>query len=1562
MSETIRIRTTPNGSDKYLKVKIDQEFDFIEVLSMKITQEEAYRNFCSDYGVIVGRVIINSGFGLPNARVSVFLPIDDEDKNDTVIKGLYPYSIVSDKDSDGIRYNLLPKSSETNNECFTPIGTFPNKREILDNEELLNVYCKYYKFTTTTNSAGDFMIFGVPLGTYVIHVDADISDIGIASQRPYDLISQGTPVKFFESATKFKGGSNLDKLVQVKSTNYSVNVQPFWGEAETCEIGISRTDIDMNYNIIPSAMFMGSIFGDQDKNSINKRCRPRKDLGELCSQVAGEGTIEMIRETIDGGVEQFDIDGGQLIDADGTWAYQIPMNLDYVITDENGNLIPSDDPNKGIPTRASVRFKIGMENTGGEGRLRTRAKYLVPNNPQTSNEIDYKFDSTTKKTSFRSLYWNKIYTVSNYIPRFQKNSLTSIIAAGLVAGPLGAVAVAATATLTPPLVSDSQFIGVKNVDNCAGDKNPFPFNKVSTEMSPIFFIMCILIKIVGFLIYVMNALIIPIINVLIKIVNFIIGAIRSLFQSLCDLSNWSVDIAGLYTFSPFGAFKFACPIAASLKDVEYIKCLYTECPNDSGTYFAPGCKKSSEGWIALNKVNNAPAYYPGDNFGHPEKFGDLAGLDNCLAFEMAKNMNLFQFDFYNDWVNGSLFGFLLKYKKKKRKRELFCEYDCNPEFFGQGGVDGNKNGVGDNNCYSNYLTDSCYPIGNNSQKSFKYTSLREGLIKKIDTYVDGKKVSEEFLYAATKHDASFKLFATEIICLGSVFDCDWQGIPKIQSLLIPSSYKLPPDIQELTDAGTTETTGQCGLDGNIKGLFFEVDCIGIHSDSRQVLNIRHLCEMGVDLDELDYDLSGNPISPDSIVGKNEINENGGKWFRDVIYDLNKDLPNSVTSFNHGGIFTTEFNTKNQAIYPFAIVGSSQNGNNYIKFRGYQGGSDSSYGQPKNSYFFYFGILPGKTGLDKLNQRFFTKCIPVVDKEFNITASSIPSQNTNPNGSITFTVVSGTAPFTYTVSGPNGVSNGTLQIDPATGQPIPVIINGPQGQYSIEVIDANGNIVTQNINVDGPPPFYGAAGVTKMCTSASAVDGEITISSIGGGSGVWTYKLYKSDGSVIKNTTSITTIPLIIGGLPADTASNGATPAAFGYKLVLSDGVTSITITDLKIDGPTPVVISLDKLKKTTCWESQDGEYKLNITGGKTPYTINVTGVGGYTNITTTANSLFRGPYQVTVVDAYNTSAAFNFNIDSNNPQMIAVKAASSDLAKQCDPNSYYIPFLVQTGEPIPAGSSAPLKIGVQYNVNETFNSNGQLAYNDLLSTTNYVNGSTYVYVTIPNSLTTNKDLRLRFKSVDGLCFSNVLTMNEPSIRLPNTTLGINFNGINNAKQCNPNVVTFKFNVSHWLVGGAGYMERAPYTFKYKINGSGPTGTNSFFTKTITSNQQVINTTMPAVSSSAAITYTITDNKGCTASGSFTITMPAQALVGQVVRTNTSVPLPLVCQYSFTASGGIGGKTSTRPLNIVNNSYIGPIASAGIANAVRPTFCSVYPNPVLVATITDSVGCSVIKST
>jgi hypothetical protein len=1491
MSETIRIRTTPNGSDKYLKVKLDQEFDFIEVLSMKITQEDAYRNFCSDYGVVVGRVIINSGVGLPNARVSIFIPVDDVDKNNPEIKGLYPYSIVTDKDTDGIRYNLLPKSSETNNECFTPVGTFPNKREILDNDELLGVYCKYYKFTTTTNTAGDFMIFGVPLGTYTVHVDADISDIGIFSQRPYDLISQGTPLKFFDSPTKYKGGTNLDKLVQIKSTNYAVNVEPFWGNPENCEIGITRADIDMNYNIRPCAIFMGSIFGDQEKNSINKRCRPRKKLGSLCEQVAGEGSIEMIRKTIDGNIEQFDVEGGRVIDDDGTWAYQIPMNLDYVVTDEFGNLVPTDDETRGIPTRTSVRFKIGMDNTGGEGRLRTRAKYLVPHNPNTQAEIDYTFNERTKNSSFRDLYWNKIYSVSNFIPRYQTNDNKKTRA----------------------------FTAIKDVDDCVGDKTPFPFNRVNTDFSPIFFIICLIIKIIAFLIYIINRFVIFLINKIIEVINKIINFVNTIFQKLCDISQITI-----LKIKPFGFLSFACSIF--IPPIDYIPCVWVQCPfdSDAGTgIYAPGCLESNPGWGQIQaNTGYPPNFYPGDDWDNPTTiFGHAAGLDKCVAALLAESLGLFQFDFYNDWINGTLYGYLLKYKRKRRKSERFCEYDCD-DFFSQGGVDGNKNNVPDNNCRNNYYFDSCFNGGDDSQDELKSRGLREGLIKKVDTFQNGKKINEEFFYAASLHNASAKLFATDIICLGSVFDCDWQGIPKVQSLLIPTTYKIPPIVVELTDDNTTvETTGQVGTgptaNSPLAGLFFEIDCKGLHSNYRQCLNIRHINEFGVDIDQLQFGApsgafpNGAPINTDQVIGVNDIDENGGIWFRDVFYELNR-IPNqnafTLTTF------TTSFNTQNLDEYPFGSD-SSKNGQNYLDFRGYPSGAESQYAQTKHSYFFYFGIIPGKGALEKMNQRFFTRCLPVTEKEFNILASTQAATSPTSNGSITFTVISGTAPFTYIISGPNGYNNtGTIAAPPA---PQNVTINVPVGTYTIEVVDANGNVVTQSTTVDGPPALYATATVTKQCSSATVSDGEITITSIGGGTGVWTYKLLKSNGQVAIPQTSITSAPLIIpitGGLGADTGSDGQSPANFGYKLIVNDGVSTVTITNLVLSGPTPVVLSVTTQTPTTCWLSTDGGFTVAINGGQGPYTTNITGPNNFQTSNLTVTNIPKGNYTVTTVDNYGTTDTLTITIPSLNVQLGLTKASASELSKQCNPNSFSIPFYVTAGAS--AGS-----VKIQYNVDDQVDSNSQLIWNDVILT--YVNSSTPIFLTVPNpSGGLLNRITVRMKSNDGLCFSNILSMDEEEIRLPINTLSVNVTGVDNTKQCTPNVVSFKFNVSHLQ---AGSTARQPYTFNYQVNG-GPTQSVQ-----ITTNQQLITTSLPAGTTSASITYTITDNKGCTATGTIgPIVIPSTSLTASWSYNNTANPQT----KSLTISGGFAPYT------------------------VLPTVTSPKSQQQSV-TVTDNVGCTFI---
>jgi hypothetical protein len=1314
MSNTIRIRTTPNGNDSYLKVKLDQDFDFIEILSLRLSQEDVYRKFCSDYGAIVGRVIINSGFGVPNAKVSVFIPIDNIDKNDSTIKGLYPFEIITDKNNDGIRYNLFPKESETNNDCFTPIGTFPTKREVLDNDTMMNVYCKYYKFTTTTNHAGDFMIFGVPLGTYTVHVDADISDIGEASQRPYDLIRQGTPVKMFDSPTKFKGGTNLDKLVQVKSANVGVNVQPFWGDTDNCEIGISRVDIDLNYNIVPAAIFMGSIYGDQHKHSVSKRCRPRTAMGELCQQITGPGSIEMIRKTLDGTIESFDVDGGRVIDDDGTWAYQIPMNLDYVVTAEDGSLIPSNDPNIGVPTRASVRFRIGMDETGGEGRLRTRAKYLVPNNPQTPQDIDYNFDTSTKDNSFKDLYWDKIYTVSNFISRYQKSDASP---------------------------TTRKMIGTKNVDACAGDKNPFPYNRVNTELNPIFFIICLIITIIGFLIYVMNAAIIPAINIAIYLINIVLGLIVAIINTIIDAIN---VIPGINIDK------------IPNKSIPYIGCLTVLCPSDDGALFAPGCKNGGlDGGLAFNNSSPAPNYYCGDSFGHTCAIGNTVGLDQCISMQMAESLDLYQFDFYNDWVTGTLFGFLLKYKKKRKGRERFCEYDCSdfvndPNY---SGVDGNNNGIPDNDCHNEKLVDTCIDLsncGSDCQKSIvEFNPIREGVIK---------KVNNEFYYAATLHtNTNIKLFATDIICLGSIFDCDWQGFPKLQPYLITTSYKMSPDTQEIgPDSNGNEITYETGLvdiGGTTKGMFFRIDCLGIHSNSTQCLNIRHQCEIFVDIDEIREDPNGVIIGADGTLGSDDIDELGQE-VRNSFFALNNSS-NSVNTFNLPSTTNTNFNIQNTLAY-YDFTSTYNNGNEYIDFRGYNPASDSVYTQPKHSYYMYFGILPGKSALDKMNQRYFTTCNRIVRNDMILQTSAVADITNTSSGSITFTVIGGHGPYTYSVTSPSLTNNGTINANPNNpNESSPITINNLSvATYTINASDINGNTVTANIVVSGPIPFYCSASVTKNVTSASIPDGQITINGVGGGTPPYTYQLQNYLGTIISSG-PIATTPYQISNLISD--------ATNGYKIIVNDSASNTCITTgLTISGPSVLVLTANKTD-ITCYNGNDGKINLTINGGTGPFIYTTTGPAGYSSNSINMSNLSVGTYTTTVIDSYNNTANVTTVLNSLNPQLTIGIPTSSQLSKQCDPLNYNVPIYIT------AGLSAGQIAYITYQID-----GGSLQYTSMT----YTNPSTPLIITIPKSSINNK-ISVKFSNTStNTCFSNTVTYTTTQMVLPSSNLNFSITTTN----------------------------------------------------------------------------------------------------------------------------------------------------------------------------------------
>ena len=368
MAKSYRLRTQVDSQavDQELRVNIDQDFDFLEILSLKLTQSDIYRRFCADYGVIAGRVVANGGFGIPNARVSIFIPIDQNDVNNPVISTLYPYTSSSQKNEDGFRYNLLPY--EPSYEGHVATGTFPSRDDVLNRKEVLEIYEKYYKYTVKTNESGDYMIVGVPVGDQEIVVDVDLSDMGCFSLRPSDLIRMGRATREQFDGNNFRSSTDLSSLPQIVNFTKAVHVSSFWGEAVECNVGVTRVDFDLrdqNINIEPTALFMGSIFSSSDEDYLKNNCKPKTEQGDLCGMVAGPGTLLAIRQTINLDtegrpiLEQYSLpSGGKVIDENGAFVVDVPMNLDYLTTDEYGNYVISQDPKVGIPSKGKYRFKV----------------------------------------------------------------------------------------------------------------------------------------------------------------------------------------------------------------------------------------------------------------------------------------------------------------------------------------------------------------------------------------------------------------------------------------------------------------------------------------------------------------------------------------------------------------------------------------------------------------------------------------------------------------------------------------------------------------------------------------------------------------------------------------------------------------------------------------------------------------------------------------------------------------------------------------------------------------------------------------------------------------------------------------------------------------------------------------------------------------------------------------------------------------------------------------------------------------------------------------------------
>jgi len=558
MGQSFRINTKV-GVDRNLTFQLDQDFEFLEILSLQISQNDVYPRDCADFGVVVGRVVANSGFGIPNSKVSIFIPISEVDSlNDRIVE-LYPYTQPNDKNVDGYRFNLLPYLKSYSSHAAT--GTFPSREDVLEDPVVVDIYDKYYRFTVKTNESGDFMIFGVPVGQQTIVMDLDLSDIGEFSLTPQDLIRIGRATEAQVAGNTFRTSSDLDTLPQIVNITKVFEVAPFWGEPEICQSSISRIDFDLrdeaNIDIQPTAVFIGSLFSTTDEFKIaaplgfgnnppsllTAGCKPKDNMGNLCDLTAGPGQLLSVRQTLvqdDQGrpiLEEYRLENsGNVIDENGAWLVEVPMNLDYVTTNEDGQRVFSRDPRVGIPTKGKYRFKVKWQQSPTDTDPVKRGYFLLPNvrewgwrtpiiDPNYSNALNtnrelassYYFgldwtgytdaESATVSNqklqtaincddTFYEMEYNKVYTPSGLIDQYKRG------------------------------FNRGRFIGVKEIgdNDCATTVNKFPVNDGVKNFSLSFFLFSILMQFIQ-VIFTPFLVVYHLLGAIVQIVVFILNLV-----------------------------------------------------------------------------------------------------------------------------------------------------------------------------------------------------------------------------------------------------------------------------------------------------------------------------------------------------------------------------------------------------------------------------------------------------------------------------------------------------------------------------------------------------------------------------------------------------------------------------------------------------------------------------------------------------------------------------------------------------------------------------------------------------------------------------------------------------------------------------------------------------------------------------------------------------------------------------------------------------------------------------------------------------------------------------
>ncbi len=557
-------------------------------------------------------------------------------------------------------------------------------------------------------------------------------------------------------------------------------------------------------------------------------------------------------------------------------------------------------------------------------------------------------------------------------------------------------------------------------------------------------------------------------------------------------------------------------------------------------------------------------------------------------------------------------------------------------------------------------------------------------------------------------------------------------------------------------------------------------------------------------------------------------------------------------------------------------------------------------------------------------------------------------NGDSTGTITVTASSGTPPLGYSIN--NGATYQTGNL--FTGLPI--------GTYKVRVNDLQGCVsnyiaAVDSIVINQPTAIVIDSTPTQQASCSSVFDGAISVYPSGGtpayvyslnggptqpgnsftglASGIYTVYAIDAHGCTVSRQDTITNSYAVVGSIVSQTdvscygGSNGAVtvritggipPYSFSlsgggfqsdstftgltsgnYTVIVRDSKGCTDFVSVHINQPTQIALNIDSVSNVRCNGGSTGNIYLSVTGGTPGY------IFSWSNSATSQNNLNVpiGTYTVTVTDSKGCSSFTSATITQPQPLTLAV-ASSHNL--RCSGDSTGSIDITVGGGVTPYtfawsnGASSEDIFGLAAGT-----------YSVTIQDANGCTQNTTVTLTQPAPFTvsvTKTDV-LCHGDTTGQVFSSVSGGSSPYNYAWNT--GATTTGLSNVSAGNYSVIVTDAHGCS-TVGGVNVGQPAQLTLSTQVanigcNGdtagaidltvTGGTAAYSYLWNTGYTGEDLIN------QSAGTYSVVVTDNAGCSASTSATITQPSAPLAGSLQATDVTCNGAANGSVNLTLSGG-----------------------------------------------------------